>query len=259
MGQNETMYPTAECSVWEAMCPDAVDGTLTASEQQAFDRHIAGCVRCAEEFEHAQRGAAWMSMLKTESPAPPADLLAKILASTSGAPATVVSTLPAYEPEAPSAIWTQPRQVPGFWARTWTRTVEVFRIESAQTSFHPRMAMTAAMAFFSVALSLNLMGVRLNNINAASLSPSALHRSLADAGASLTRGFQNNRVVYQFESRVSEMSDLPGRDRQPESAPANNDSQKDDAKPTPHGSSELLPPQLPPANTPSNMTPRKES
>jgi hypothetical protein len=65
--------------------------------------------------------------------------------------------------------------------------------------------MTAAMAFFSIALTLNLAGVRLNNIRTASFTPSGLQRTFADADASVTRTFQNNRVVYQMESKVSEL------------------------------------------------------
>ena len=73
------------CSVCEAMLPEAVDGMLSETEQNAFDRHVAGCVECARELAEARRGAAWLSMLKSQAPEPPAGLLAKILAETTGA------------------------------------------------------------------------------------------------------------------------------------------------------------------------------
>ena len=62
-GQFDTWYPEGTCAVWEAICPDAADGTLSEAEQRAFERHIAGCVRCADEYANAQRGAAWLGML----------------------------------------------------------------------------------------------------------------------------------------------------------------------------------------------------
>jgi hypothetical protein len=65
--------------------------------------------------------------------------------------------------------------------------------------------MTAAMAFFSIALTLNLTGVRLKNLRAEDFTPSGIRRKVADASATAARGFQNLRVVYQVESRVSEL------------------------------------------------------
>jgi hypothetical protein len=40
---------------------------------------------------------------------------------------------------------------------------------------------------------------------------------VADASASVSRTFQNNRMVYQMESRVSELrsDDAPANDRNP--------------------------------------------
>jgi hypothetical protein len=65
--------------------------------------------------------------------------------------------------------------------------------------------MTAAMAFFSIALTLNLTGVRLRDLRASNFTPSALKRTVADMNASATRKFENNRAVYQVESRLSEL------------------------------------------------------
>lgn len=240
-GQFEDLFEERndECAVWEAMCPDAVDGTLTAAEQRAFDRHIATCKHCAEELEQAQRGAAWLHMLKGHTPEPPASLMERILAETSGVSAvTQAEAAPAFIPE-PDNIWTQPRQPvrqSSWLAAAWARTRETFRIDASHATFQPRFAMTAAMAFFSVALSLNLMGVRLRDVKNFSLRPSSLSRTVADASASAERNFQNLRVVYQLESRVSEIrqDNLPAAgydDSQPFAAPeqapdANNSEQQ---------------------------------
>jgi len=61
------------------------------------------------------------------------------------------------------------------------------------------------MAFFSLALTMNLLGVRLRDVRAGNFTPSALRRTAADAGASVSRTFQNNPMVYRVESRVSEL------------------------------------------------------
>ena len=58
---------------------------------------------------------------------------------------------------------------------------------------------------FSIALTLNLTGVRLNNLHASDFTPSGLWHNASDMTASATRSFQNMRVVYQLESRVSEL------------------------------------------------------
>jgi anti-sigma factor RsiW len=188
-----------ECVVCEAMCPDAVDGTLTEVERRMFERHVAHCPNCARELDEARRGAAWLGMLKGHTPEPPAALLAKILAETTGAEEK--EPMPEFVRALPV------RAVAPAWALTSVlrKVVDAFRIETARASFQPRMAMTAAMAFVSIALTLNLTGVRLKNLRASDFTPSGLRRNVVEVGASAARDFQNMRVVYQVESRVSEL------------------------------------------------------
>jgi len=212
--------PTA-CAVCETMLPEAVDGMLSEAEQAAFDKHVAGCVECARELSEARRGAAWLSMLKSQAPEPPASLLAKILAETTGA---AQHDAPAIALPAPAAPTWQPAfvpvadQRPGFsvqWAafrQFWSNLVPA---ESTRAIFQPRLAMTAAMAFFSIALTLNLTGVRLRDLRASNFTPSALKRTVADMDASATRTFQNNRAVYQVESRLSELRNDDENDSSP--------------------------------------------
>jgi anti-sigma factor RsiW len=181
------------------MCPDAVDGTLMEVERRMFERHVAHCPNCARELEEARRGAAWLGMLKGHTPEPPAALLAKILAETTGAEEK--EPMPEFVRALPV------RAVAPAWALTSVarKVVEVFRIETRRANFQPRMAMTAAMAFVSIALTLNLTGVKLKNLRASDFTPSGLRRNVVEVGASAARNFQNMRVVYQVESRVSEL------------------------------------------------------
>jgi hypothetical protein len=217
----------AACVVCETMLPEAVDGTLDAADRRVFDAHVAGCTACSHELAEAKRGAAWLGMLKSQAPEPPAHLLAKILAETSGvasprlrdetAPAWGTRTsfaTPPMRDEATHGWGTQtvrPATQRAGWGARWTafrRSLsESFSIQHAHSAFQPRMAMTAAMAFFSIALTLNLMGVRLRDLRAEDFSASGIRRTMADTSASLTRTFQNNRSVDQVESRLRELDD----------------------------------------------------
>jgi anti-sigma factor RsiW len=213
MDQFEGFESKTSCTVCEAMLPEAVDGTLTDAEQRAFDKHVAGCVECARELAEARRGAAWLGMLKSQAPEPPASLMARILAETSGVASHVSEArygapefVPvAAEPETPYDWTPKPVVLPSFGARLSQRLSAVFSLDPVRATFQPRMAMTAAMAFFSIALTLNLSGVRLRDLRAENFTPSALERTVADTSASLTRSVQNNRVVYQMETKVSEL------------------------------------------------------
>ena len=266
------------CQVCEAMLPDAVDGTLSEAEQRAFDRHLAGCVVCSRELEEAQRGAAWLGLLKQQAPEPDAALLERILAQTTGAAAAntqaaAAAALPANvhlaaqraneraaerttqqaaeKAFAPSA-WAGAagsyagagsKARPG-WAVAARQSVRsVFSLEWMRPMLQPRMAMTAAMAFFSIALTLNLTGVRLNELSASSLRPSAVRRVVADRSAAAVRSFQNLRVVYQAEAQVNDLRsnwEADENERRPAPAPQREDSQpKQHSQDTPQGSSQL--------------------
>ncbi len=280
MGQFDEMNDAMDCMVCEAMCPEAVDGTLSAAEQKAFDTHVAGCVACAKELEEAHRGAAWMQMLKGHVPEPPAMLLQKILAETTGAVAgahteTQQFAIPPVRQETPQEWGAHGVAAPfvpepvkaGWWAAMSVRVSETFSMPSMM-AFQPRLAMTAAMAFFSIALTLNMTGVRLKDMRLSMLRPSSIRRSVADASASATRSFQNLRVVYEFESRVNDLRNNGGlgdrfndnqdpagpfQGSQKDSAPSVNTpshgapdgSKQNEDKPVPQGKSELLFPMKP--------------
>jgi hypothetical protein len=78
-----------------------------------------------------------------------------------------------------------------------------------KTVFEPRMALVAAMAFFSISLTLNLMGVKLTRVRAADLEPQAMRRAVtrqyAQANARVAHYYENLRIVYEVESRVHQL------------------------------------------------------
>jgi hypothetical protein len=69
--------------------------------------------------------------------------------------------------------------------------------------------MTAAMAFFSIALTLNLTGIKLTQLRAEDCQPARLRANLTrqfySTNAQVTKYYENLRVVYEMESRVREL------------------------------------------------------
>jgi hypothetical protein len=183
---------TLSCEAWEAMLTDALDGTLSARDAEAFEAHSKSCAAgCGELLEEAQRGTEWLRFLR-ETPEAPQGLLEKILAGTTGLP-------DAQQPLAASGAAALPHQP---WLGIPFGLLQRHMAES-------RILMTLAMAFFSLALTLNLTGVRLNQLKLSDLSPSALAASVSHqyftTSAHLTRYYLNLRIVYELESRVNEM------------------------------------------------------
>jgi len=69
--------------------------------------------------------------------------------------------------------------------------------------------MTAAMAFFSIALTLNLTGIHLSQVRFSDLRPGAvrsfMERRLTTASTPFIRYYDHLRVVYEVESRMREL------------------------------------------------------
>jgi hypothetical protein len=215
------------------MLADAIDGTLSTTDQAVFDRHIATCDVCSGMYADAQRGAALLSMLKKHRPEPAAALLERILAQTSG-PAAVPETHAQTHATAttlPHAV-PVPASVPGTSIGIGnvvpfpTRPARRFHFAAfGQAMLQPRLAMTAAMAFFSIALTLNLTGVHLNDLKASDLKPSNIERNLSDANARAVRYYENLRVVYELESRVRDLQRANDNDNNTPSSAPSSDSQ----------------------------------
>jgi hypothetical protein len=212
------------CAQCEAMLVDALDGTLSKADQATFDTHMIGCPSCSTLLADAQRGAAWMEMLKAPRPEPPTALFERILAQTSGKSALgpakedqapivlgrtdylrtpTPTTLLSYPAPAGANLATNPfatAKVLPFRARV-THGLRSF----GQTMLQPRLAMTAAMAFFSIALTMNLTGIRLSQLHASDFKPSSIMRTCYETKAKVVRYSDNLRVVYELESRVRDL------------------------------------------------------
>jgi hypothetical protein len=202
MSEREQNKPSGQpgrvlrCDEWENLIADALDGTLTAADAAAFARHQGECTLCAQMLKETQQGKAWIEYLTVE-PEVPADLLKKILARTSDR--LELGDASAVAPGAPLPV----RAVPARSA--WHRVM----LPVVRQAFEPRLMMTAAMAFFSIALTLNLTGIKLTEVRAADLSPSRVRATLTrqyySTNEQVMKYYENLRLVYEMEARVREL------------------------------------------------------
>jgi hypothetical protein len=183
------------CDEWENLLADALDGTLSAADQAAFTRHQNECALCAQMFKETDQGKAWMQYLTVE-PEVPAGLLGKILARTSEIPGVGI------EPGGAAPGRTLP-------ARPWRRVMLPAVRQVVRQVLEPRLMMTAAMAFFSIALTLNLTGIKFTQLRAEDFQPSRMRANLTrtfySTNEQVTKYYENLRVVYEMESRVREL------------------------------------------------------
>ncbi len=232
------------CAECEAMLTDAIDGTLSPKDHAAFDLHIATCKECSQMMAEAKRGAALLEMLKSPRPEPSSALLDRIIAQTSGTAAAAAPTPAAsvlglsviddaaknasiLVSAAPLGVVPVPGATLGNVLPFRPRAAKFSLQAITRTMMQPRFAMTAAMAFFSIALTMNLTGVHLSELKASDLKPSNIRHTFYQADASLVRYYDNLRVVYELESRVNDIKQ--SNDNDSSSAAGKTDS-KGDAK-----------------------------
>jgi hypothetical protein len=98
----------------------------------------------------------------------------------------------------------------------------------------PRLLMTAAMAFFSIALTLSLTGVRFSAIKMEDLRPaslrSAVEKRIMTASTPIVRYYDHLRFVYEVESTVRELRrNTENQQQTPSSAPSGGQTQQQPA------------------------------
>jgi hypothetical protein len=180
------------CGLWETLLADALDGLLRPEDEATFSSHMAVCPSCTSLFEEARRGREWLEFLSPE-PEVPEGLLDKILAQTGPGHTS--------EYKLATAGNVVPMPIPA-----WQRPGMMGRIRRFA---EPRLLMTAAMAFFSIALTLNMAGVRLADLRISDLRPTAvrsfMERRLTMASTPIIRYYDHLRLVYEVQSRMQEI------------------------------------------------------
>jgi hypothetical protein len=202
--RERTNIPTSPaCGQWETLLADALDGLLRPEDEATFSNHMASCSACTSLFEEARRGREWLDFLSDE-PEVPAGLLDRILAQT-GPGQTAELSMGASD----AALFTagvplkkrRTKSVPAWQRPGFMGYVRRFA--------EPRLMMTAAMAFFSIALTLNMTGVHITKIRFGDLKPSSIQmymqRQITVAYTPIVRYYDHLRLVYEVQSRVREI------------------------------------------------------
>ena len=177
-----------DCAEFEVLLADALDGRLDSAQIERFDLHLATCSRCAPMFGESKLGQAWLATLRGDELEVPEFVVHNILRETIG---TVHRRVKAE----------------GSWRE---RLVERLRqVHWAQPVFNavtaPRFAMSFGMAFFSITMLLNVLGIHVSSLKNVDLRPSSVMKSYQEASARLVKYYENIRLVYEIESGVNDL------------------------------------------------------
>ncbi len=201
MADRSYISSSPECGRWEALLADALDGQLRQEDEAAFTGHMAICPGCTALFEEARRGREWLEFLSPE-PEVPDGLLDRILAQTGPGQ---VAGYGLVDESIPMAAIPQPWSSPGFAGAGFARRGRQYA--------ESRLLMTVAMAFFSIALTLNLVGFKFTEVRLSDLRPSAvrslLTRRIVTASIPVVRYYDHLRFLYQVELTPSEGQSEP--------------------------------------------------
>jgi len=171
-----------QCVEFDALLWDALEGTLSRPEMERFEAHRFECASCGPIFAEAQAGMKWLHALPQADP--PGNLVHNILAASSGQ----AKALPAVAPR-----------------ESWWQAVPRSLQPVAGPLLQPKVAMSVAMAFFSITLLLNVAGVKAAELKHLDLRPSALVRGYYETQGRLVKYYENIRFVYEIESRVQQL------------------------------------------------------
>lgn len=174
-----------QCSEFDALLSQAIDGTLSDERLLAFEAHAGECKTCGPLLQEAEAGRSWLKSL--EEVEPPADLVMNILVRTTG-----IDTVRLGQRQRVTTSWMD--QVREWGAALVSPVVAVAR--------QPRFAMSFGMAFFTLSVGLTLAGVKLSDVRHVDLRPSAIRRTYYETSGRVVKYYENIRFVYEIESRV---------------------------------------------------------
>jgi hypothetical protein len=203
--------PNPTCDTFAEWLADALDGTLAGPFREPFEAHRTSCASCRELEAAATEGRGWLRELPVV--APPPELVGTILEATRlGTPLSrqsrerdSVRATPQAEltkPAPPQAELTKLTTPQPRWTKLSPRPWLTKLGEGlAAIAYQPRLAMTGAMAFFSLSMIANLTGASVQDLRRldprAFASDASLRYHAATAG--LVRYYDNNRFLRELE------------------------------------------------------------
>ena len=178
-----------ECSQFEALLSEALDGQLGGPTKERFEHHRRVCLVCGPLFVDAQAGQQWLRSM--EEVEPPVNLVHNILGATTGIESARVQ-----------AVTPALRRIPiGARLRGWW---DSFAAPAAAFVRQPRFVMSFGMIFFTFSLGMSAAGVKPTDLAKIDVRPSALKHAYYTTQARVVKFYDNIRFVYEIESRVRE-------------------------------------------------------
>jgi len=178
-----------QCSEFEAVLSEALDGQLTGTTLERFQSHARQCQVCGPVMEEAEAGRNWLRSLH-EVEAPPA-LVQNILAATTGIDTVRLRSTTTVQPQVS-------------WMERMRERLRLVFSPVFNVARQPRFAMSFGMAFFSLSVGMSISGVKVADLRHADLRPSAIRRNYYETSGRVKKYYENIRVVYELESRVRE-------------------------------------------------------
>lgn len=203
-----------QCSEFDALLSQAIDGTLAGERLQAFEAHAGECKLCGPLLQEAEAGRSWLKSL--EEVDPPANLLADILLQTTGL--------------APGRAG-----VRASWGDRIGKWIDSVLTPVVAVARQPRFAMSFGMAFFTLSVTLSILGVRVGDIRHLDLRPSAVRRTYYETSGRVVKYYENIRFVYEIESRVRQFKQAttPVEDQHERQEDKRKDNKKSSGQPEP--------------------------
>lgn len=179
------------CSEFETLLADYIDGALTAAERVSLEEHAAACPVCAEFLGDVEGAVHFLQ--RVPEIAPPPELITRI----------------AYQ--APAGRLRDPLDKPGFLSRLAQKWL--------QPLLQPKFAMGMAMTILSFAMLEKCTGIQVQHIQAADLNPIRVWDGVEDkavrAKDRAVKYYENIRLVYEIQSRLKEMQAQQEASQQP--------------------------------------------
>jgi hypothetical protein len=201
-----------QCSEFDALLSQAIDGTLTGERLTAFEAHGRTCQICGPLLQEAEAGHGWLKSLAEVEP--PADLVTNVLLRTSG----VVTSRSRAQSRPTTVTWMDR-------VREWAEMIYSPVVAAAR---QPRFAMSFGMAFFTLSVTLGISGVKLSDVRHVDLRPSAIRRNYYETSGRVVKYYENIRFVYEIQARVRQFKEATAPVQPPPEQ--NNNDRKDKTK-----------------------------
>jgi Putative zinc-finger len=185
-----------QCSEFDALLTDAIDGVLGRTELARFQAHTGSCPTWGPLLADAEAGRNWLKGLAEVEP--PASLVNNILVSTTGVDTQRLRT-PARAGQGHASLhaslqvsWLEQMQasLSGFMQPLWAGVRQ------------PRFAMSFGMAFFALSVGLSVGGVKPADLRQVSLRPTAIRHTYYATQARIVHYVDNVRPVLELQAAV---------------------------------------------------------